>query len=78
MSAIQLTHYQQAAAAWKARFDLRRWSRQTGKTFEDAREIVDDCHARRTAWVVLSRGKRQSKKNIEQCALKEASPQSSP
>lgn len=69
MSAIQLTTYQQAAATWKARFDLRRWSRQTGKTFEDSREIVDDCFARRTTWVVLSRGERQSKKNIEQCAL---------
>ena len=69
MAAIQLTKYQQAAAAWKARFDLRRWARQTGKTFEDSREIVDDCFERRTAWVVLSRGERQSKKNIEQCAL---------
>ena len=69
MPAIQLTKYQQAAATWKARFDLRKWARQTGKTFEDSREIVDDCHARRTAWVVLSRGERQSKKNIEQCAL---------
>ena len=69
MPAIQLTKYQQAAAAWKARFDLRRWSRQTGKTFEDAREIVDDSHERRTAWVILSRGERQSKKNIEQCAM---------
>lgn len=69
MPAIQLTQYQQAAARWKARFDLRRWSRQTGKTFEDSREIVDDCHERRTDWVILSRGERQSKKNIEQCAV---------
>lgn len=69
MPAIQLTRYQQEAAHWKARFDLRKWSRQTGKTFEDAREIVDDSHERRTAWVVLSRGERQSKKNIEQCAM---------
>lgn len=69
MPAIQLTKYQQEAAHWQARFDLRKWARQTGKTFEDTREIVDDSHERRTAWVILSRGERQSKKNIEQCAV---------
>lgn len=69
MAIVQLTKYQQAAAHWKARFDLRRWSRQTGKTFEDMREVVEDCYSRRTTWVVLSRGERQSKKNIEQCAI---------
>ncbi len=69
MAIIQLTQYQKEAAGWMARFDLRRWSRQTGKTFEDAREIVDDCHERRTAWVILSRGERQSKKNIEQARV---------
>src|SRR3990167_4489168 len=66
MPAIQLTKYQQEAASWRARFDLRRWSRQTGKTFEDMREAVDDSFERRTAWVILSRGEPQSKKNKEQ------------
>lgn len=69
MPAIQLTRYQQEAARWTARFDLRRWCRQSGKTFEDTREIVDDCFARRTAWVILSRGERQSKKNMEQARV---------
>ncbi len=69
MPVLNLTQYQKQAATWKARFDLRRWSRQTGKTFEDTREIVDDCYARRTSWVILSRGERQSKKNMEQARV---------
>lgn len=69
MAIVQLTQFQKESAGWKARFDLRRWSRQTGKTFEDTREIVDDCHERRTAWVILSRGERQSKKNMEQARV---------
>lgn len=69
MPAVQLTRYQQEAARWTARFDLRRWSRQSGKTFEDMREVVDDAFARRTAWVILSRGERQSKKNMEQARV---------
>jgi phage FluMu gp28-like protein len=69
MALIQLTQYQKEAAGWTARFDLRRWSRQSGKTFEDMREVVDDSFARRTAWVILSRGERQSKKNMEQARI---------
>lgn len=69
MAVVQLTKYQQEAARWTARFDLRRWSRQSGKTFEDMREVVDDAFARRTAWVILSRGERQSKKNMEQARI---------
>jgi len=69
MAVIQLTGYQLEAARWTARFDLRRWSRQTGKTFEDMREVVDDSFDRRTQWVILSRGERQSKKNMEQARV---------
>lgn len=69
MAIVTLTRYQQEAARWTARFDLRRWSRQTGKTFEDMREVVDDAFGRRTAWVILSRGERQSKKNMEQARI---------
>jgi phage FluMu gp28-like protein len=69
MALIQLTKYQQRSAAVKARFKLKRQARQTGKTFEDTRELIDDSYERRTNWVVLSRGERQSKKNIEQAAI---------
>ncbi|WP_447978093.1 terminase large subunit domain-containing protein [Candidatus Nitrospira bockiana] len=69
MAIIQLTKYQQASARVKARFRLKRWCRQSGKTFEETREIADDAHGRRTGWVILSRGERQSKANIEQTAL---------
>ncbi|MCS6290361.1 MAG: hypothetical protein H8K10_15505 [Nitrospira sp.] len=67
--ALQLTQYQVDSAAVHARFRLKRWCRQSGKTFEETRELVEDAHARRTRWVILSRGERQSKQNIEQCAL---------
>lgn len=67
--ALQLTQYQVASANVHARFRLKRWARQIGKTFEETRELVEDSYFRRTRWVILSRGERQSKQNIEQCAL---------
>ena len=67
--ALQLTQYQIDSGNVHARFRLKRWCRQSGKTFEETREIVEDAHARRTRWVILSRGERQSKQNIEQAAL---------
>lgn len=67
--ALKLTEYQADSAAVHARFRLKRWCRQSGKTFEETRELVEDSYARRTRWVILSRGERQSKQNIEQCAL---------
>ncbi|MDT7040860.1 terminase large subunit domain-containing protein [Candidatus Nitronereus thalassa] len=69
MAVVELTEYQKRSQRRRVRFKLKRWSRQTGKTFDDTLEIADDCHARRTEWVILSRGERQSKKNIEQTAV---------
>jgi len=68
MAILQLTQYQKDSAAIRARFRLKRWARQTGKTFEETREIADDMHAQRTPWVILSRGERQSKANMEALA----------
>lgn len=69
MAVVELTEYQKRSQLKKVRFKLKRWSRQTGKTFDDTLEIADDCHARKTEWVILSRGERQSKRNIEQAAI---------
>jgi phage FluMu gp28-like protein len=67
--AIQLTAYQKISQRVRARFYLKRWARQTGKTFDDTLAIADDGFSRRTEWVILSRGERQSKRNIEQLAV---------
>lgn len=68
-SVVQLTTYQKQWLADHARFKHGRWSRQSGKTFSTTLEIADDCHAKKTKWVMLSRGERQSKENMEQCAI---------
>ncbi len=68
-AAVALTAYQRAWVQDRARFKHGRWARQSGKTFATTLEIVDDCFARRTKWVMLSRGERQSKDNMEQAAL---------
>jgi phage FluMu gp28-like protein len=62
--AIKLTEYQKAEMAKKARFKHRRWARQTGKSFIATLEAVDDCYSRKTEWLFLSRGERQSKRLI--------------
>lgn len=66
---VQLATYQKAWLADRARFKHGRWARQSGKTFCTTLEIADECHAKRTKWVMLSRGERQSKENMEQCAI---------
>ena len=65
MPAIHLTHYQKDSASVRARFRLKRWCRQSGKTFEETREIADEMFDHRCGWVILSRGERQSKANME-------------
>lgn len=62
--AIKLYDYQKRWLADKSRFKHGRWSRQTGKSFVSTLGAVDDCFSRRTEWLFLSRGERQSKKLI--------------
>ena len=64
--AVPLTLYQQQWAEDDSRFKIGRWSRQGGKTFATTLEAVLDCHERKTLWVCLSRGERQSKELIAQ------------
>jgi phage FluMu gp28-like protein len=70
MAAINLLPYQKKWLQDKSRFKIGMFSRQTGKTFTNCLEIVDDCleaeaSSRRKRWVILSRGERQSKEAIE-------------
>lgn len=62
--AVPLYDYQKAWLSDRARFRHARWSRQTGKSFIGTLGPVDDCVSRKTRWVFLSRGERQSKRLI--------------
>jgi phage FluMu gp28-like protein len=66
---IPLTVYQRRWVEDDARFKIGRISRQAGKTFSATLEAVLDCHARKTTWVCLSRGERQSKELISQAKI---------
>ena len=52
-----------------ARFKIGLWSRQTGKSFACSDEVVEDCLARKTMWVVLSAGERQALEFMEKAKL---------
>lgn len=65
---VPLTGYQQRWFWDRSRFKHGRWSRQSGKTFGTTLEIADEMHAHKNKWVILSRGERQSKENMEQLA----------
>lgn len=53
----------------RSRFKIALKSRQTGFSFCGALEVVFDCYERRTTWVLLSRGERQSKELMEKAAM---------
>jgi phage FluMu gp28-like protein len=59
--AIPLYAYQRRWVQDRARFKMGLWSRQSGKSFGTSLEAVLDCWERRTKWVFLSAGERQSK-----------------
>jgi phage FluMu gp28-like protein len=67
--AIPLTLYQKRWVEDPARFKIGRVTRQGGKTFAATLEAVLDCHERKTLWVCLSRGERQSKELISQAKV---------
>lgn len=67
--AIQLTEYQQAWVNDKSRFKIALKARQTGFSFAVALEVVLDAVERKTTWVLLSRGERQSKELMEKVAM---------
>jgi phage FluMu gp28-like protein len=67
---INFLPYQRKWLADKSRFKIGMFSRQTGKTFTNCAELVDDCidaevTGRRTRWLILSRGERQAKEAME-------------
>src|SRR4030042_5889130 len=67
--AVPLTLYQKRWVEDDSRFKIGRVTRQGGKTFEATLEVVLDCYSRKTLWVCLSRGERQSKELIAQAKV---------
>jgi phage FluMu gp28-like protein len=68
--AIPLHQYQKDWFLDASRFKIGMFARQTGKTFTTTLEVADDCFAaeaqeKRSRWVILSRGERQSKEAID-------------
>jgi phage FluMu gp28-like protein len=67
--AVPLTEYQRNWVLDKSRFKVGVITRQGGKSFEAALEVVDDCMQQKTMWVLLSAGERQSKELMTKCAM---------
>lgn len=68
---VQFYPYQRRWLDDKSRFKIGMWSRQVGKTFSTAAEVVDDCvvaemDGRRERWVILSRGERQAAEFVDE------------
>lgn len=68
---IDFHKYQRLWLKDKSRFKIGMFSRQSGKTFTTCAEIVEDCidheiEGKRTRWVILSRGERQSKEAMDE------------
>ncbi|OHD25654.1 MAG: hypothetical protein A2Y38_01630 [Spirochaetes bacterium GWB1_59_5] len=64
-SAIRLTEFQKRWVADTTRFKIGLWNRQSGKSFGSSLEAVLDCLKKKTKWVFLSSGERQSKELCE-------------
>lgn len=62
---LDLYGYQKRWLEDRSRFKVALWSRQCGKSFVLALEAVLDCLERKTTWVMLSRGERQSRELMD-------------
>jgi phage FluMu gp28-like protein len=63
-----LLPYQRTWADDLARFKAGLWSRQTGKDFSSAEEIVRDCLQRpKTTWLIAAPSERQSLESLAKC-----------
>lgn len=67
--AIKLTEYQKRWVEDHSRFKIGMWSRQAGKSFATSLEAVLDCYSRKTKWVFLSSGERQSRELMATAAM---------
>jgi len=68
-AAIALTKYQKNWVEDHSRFKIGAITRQGGKSFGTALEAVLDCLEKKTTWVLLSAGERQSKELMQKVAM---------
>lgn len=66
---IPLYGYQKRWVSDKSRLKIGLWSRQSGKSFSTSLEAVIDCFEKKTDWVFLSAGERQSKELIRKAKM---------
>jgi phage FluMu gp28-like protein len=69
MQVVPLTTYQKRWVNDKSRFKIGVFTRQGGKSFASSLEAVIDCYERKTSWVFLSAGERQSKELISKAKM---------
>lgn len=63
-----LLEYQRRWADDEARFKAGVWSRQTGKDFSSAEELIRDCLKRaKTSWLIAAPSERQSLETLAKC-----------
>jgi phage FluMu gp28-like protein len=63
-----LLPYQHTWVEDTARFKAGIWSRQTGKDFSSAEEIIEDCYKRaKTTWLIGAPSERQSLETLAKC-----------
>lgn len=66
---VKLTGYQKRWIEDRARLKHGRICRQGGKDFMETLEEVFECEEKKTSWLILSAGERQSKKTISQAKI---------
>ncbi len=66
---VKLTAYQKRWVEDKSRLKIGKFTRQGGKSFASSLEAVLDCYERKTTWVFLSAGERQSKELMATAAM---------
>jgi phage FluMu gp28-like protein len=62
---FQLLGYQKKWLSDESRFKIGMFARQTGKTFTNTLELVQDGIREKKRWVILSRGERQAKEAMD-------------
>jgi len=66
---VGLYGYQKKWILDTSRWKIGMWTRQGGKSFGTSLEAVDNCCEKRTKWVLLSAGERQSKELMQKVQM---------
>jgi len=61
-----LLPYQKRWVQDNSRYKIGMFARQCGKTFTTGLEVVLDCYAHKTKWIIMSRGERQAREMMSE------------